>query len=146
LSIVVYGKLKEDRRTAMSCKCGSKNRTPDNVFKFVKKRGEKIHSENNLGIGLFVVPAPEYGILEYKIVPVAGISYKECLKRGSICESYQWVPKGYVIDTVEGPMELHTVEDIKKIKILDCSSNPCPSCPMGCTCFDDDSTCNDNVY
>jgi hypothetical protein len=130
----------------MSCKCGTKNRTPDDVFEFVKKRGVKIHDEKNLGIGLFVVPAPEYGVLEYKVVPVADISYKDCLKRGSICESYRWVPKGYSVTTSEGSREINTIDDIKKLKQFDCSSNPCPSCPMGCTCFDDDAVCNDNVY
>jgi hypothetical protein len=47
-------------------------------------------------IGLFLVPAPAVGILEWKTVIVENISYEECAKRGENCEAYQWIPHVFV--------------------------------------------------
>lgn len=51
------------------------------------------------GIGVFLVPAPEQGILEYKVVIVEEeITYEECAKRGHNCAAFKWVIGKTVVD------------------------------------------------
>jgi hypothetical protein len=50
--------------------------------------------ENNqplLGVGLFLLPEPEKGILEFRKAIVEGITYKECILRGQYCLAFKWV-------------------------------------------------------
>lgn len=45
-----------------------------------------------LGVGLFLLPDPEKGALEFKKIIVEGITYKECIQRGHYCLAFKWVP------------------------------------------------------
>lgn len=71
------------------CNCAKDQTTEkdlDQLAEFLSK-GQKPK-----GIGVFVVPAPELGILEYKVVICEEeITYEECAKRGHNCESFKWV-------------------------------------------------------
>jgi hypothetical protein len=44
------------------------------------------------GTGVFVVPAPDKGILEVRKILVEGIGYRESLKRAEGCVAFKWVP------------------------------------------------------
>jgi hypothetical protein len=80
-----------------SCTC-KKNQTSSEVYDYLRnlkiEHQEAINS--NPGTGLFLVPNPEAGILEVKVVLVSNISYSECSKRGENCIAYKWIPHGYM--------------------------------------------------
>lgn len=78
-----------------SCDCNSKNRTPmGELKKFLQKVQMTVGDIHDAGIGVYVVPAPEVGPLEFRKVIVDNLSYKECILRGTHCVSFQWIPKG----------------------------------------------------
>ena len=86
----------------MACNC-NKNTTSDKIFAALKSAGINFRSSTVTGIGLFVVPDPAKGILEWKVIEVDSLTYEECMKRGASCESLQWVPKGFLHRPVERP-------------------------------------------
>lgn len=78
-----------------NCNC-EKDQTPKEVFEFLKSSKATVRGVGaEVGLGLFLVPDPESGVLEEKVVSVDGISYEECAKRGDNCLAYKWFPAGY---------------------------------------------------
>lgn len=72
-----------------NCNCGHKDQTP-------KESLDKIKTSDNpqeaLGTGMFMVPAPELGIMEYRVIVVEKpMTYIEASKRGSTCIAYKWI-------------------------------------------------------
>ena len=64
----------------MSCKCGTQNQThPDSIkaLAAAKKAGTA-----TTGTGVFIVPAPDKGIMEFTIIIIEDIEYDECVKIG----------------------------------------------------------------
>ena len=76
----------------MDCNC-KKNQTHPDVIKHVIDK--KLDVSRTEGFGIFLVPAPEKGILEVKTVVVENVSFRECVKRGANCIAHQWVPRGF---------------------------------------------------
>ena len=57
------------------------------------------YPNDNLGLGVFLVPNPfseQFGAAHKVSVP--SISYPECIKRGSFCIAFQWIPQTMVSD------------------------------------------------
>ena len=126
----------------MSCSC-NKNQTPDSVFTALSKAGLKISSADVLGIGLFVVPAPENGILEWKSVLVEDLTYDECMKRGENCEAFQWIPKGLATEVKGKEFTIQCTADVDQL-LSYCNDSCRGGCPMGCVCFGNDVRCRPN--
>jgi len=63
------------------CDCnGDKNQTPKEAFEFAAKKTKAgIDHRRIIGAGLFLIPDPESGPLEFKKVWVDGLSYKEAI-------------------------------------------------------------------
>jgi hypothetical protein len=126
----------------MGCACG-KNQTRPDVLADAKQRN--LDPKSAKGVGLFRVPAPDVGILEWKVVSVEGIPYEECIKRGDNCEAYQWIPLGFVYNYQDdkGVKQTVTINSSKDIPRVQCSLYSCGPgvfCPLGCFC--PGSTCN----
>lgn len=84
------------------CGC-SKNQTHQNIFEALRKQGKRLAADKLLGFGIFLVPAPENGILEYRIVSSKEpISYRECAKRGENCKAFKWFPQDIPLEFEEG--------------------------------------------
>jgi hypothetical protein len=47
----------------------------------------------DLGTGLFAIPAPDIGILEFRVVAVEHLTYEETAKRGDTCRAFKWIPE-----------------------------------------------------
>jgi hypothetical protein len=125
------------------CGC-NKNQTPVSVFESMIAAGANFRSDEVKGIGLFVVPAPERGILEYRSVAVEGISYSECMKRGNNCEAFQWLPLGVKITHEQKSFTVNSLQDLEAMQSFDCNDSCRGGCPMGCTCFNNDVWCRRN--
>ena len=67
----------------MSC-CG-RNQTSEKSASLLQAGDIKI-----LGCGVFLVPAPELGILEFKKIIVENLTAEETIKRGNNCQAYKW--------------------------------------------------------
>ena len=80
----------------MACDC-QKNQTNEESYKVLSKKHDAI------GTGVFLVPDPEKGILEYKAVTVKSLPYSECFKRGENTTAFMWVAE-----------ELHSFEEVMK--------------------------------
>ena|ERR1700692_3895673 len=107
------------------CQCEGANQTHRDVFKFFKDKYAKAKNNdwvNNVhGAGLFLVPAPEIGILEYRKVLVENLSYAETIKRGANCKAFSFVPQ-----------DLMTTDQLRaKFCYGAC---PGPDCDNGCIC------------
>lgn len=126
----------------MCCSSG-KNQTNDLVFETIAKAGLNFRSEEIRGVGIFEVPAPEIGILEYKTVHVDGLTYHECMKRGANCNSFQWIALGFDYETEAGVLTFSTMREIQD-HVFACNKACGSSCPMGCTCFTGDTRCRTN--
>jgi len=126
----------------MACNC-NKNTTSDKVFAALKAAGTNFRSASVTGIGLFVVAAPEKGVLEWKVVEVDGLSYDECMKRGANCESFQWVPKGLSTQIAGKSVTINSVADLAQLRGY-CDDSCRGGCPMGCVCFNNDVWCRPN--
>ncbi len=126
------------------CNC-SKNQTPEMVFDHVKSSKKNLRDEKFIGFGLFLVPAPQFGIHEFGTVIVENISYNECIKRGLHCESFQWIPKGYSFEYNGKNYNIETKDDIINLEDL-CNKTCGSSCPMGCHCWQGDTYCSHNRY
>lgn len=70
-----------------ACGC-RKDQTEDESIKSLNKSK---NAKSELGTGIFLVPAPEKGILEKKAVLVQGLTYLECSKRGENCIAFKWI-------------------------------------------------------
>jgi len=127
----------------MNCSC-MKNQTHPEVFKDLERKGQDLSTAD--GIGLFVVPAPEKGILQTRVVIVENISYAETRKRGYNCIAYQWVNKGleWTYTSRQGAgvkIVLDSKAAIEKAQ-NSCVGKFCAGvggCDPGCFC--DDNTC-----
>ncbi len=98
----------------MECEC-QKNQTHPDVLKEMIAKGE--NPRTALGFGLFLVPAPELGILEWKTVIVEDISYCECARRAENCQAFLWINKGLIVkytdkDGQRLELAISTKEDI----------------------------------
>lgn len=125
------------------CCGGDKNRTDPIVFETIEKQGKDFRSSDIIGAGIFVIPAPDIGILEYKIVYVDGLSYTECMKRGANCESFPWIAYGFTYSTEEHEVKFSGIDEIKSYSRKNCPACG-SSCPMGCVCFTGDKMCRKN--
>ena len=75
----------------MTCDCGGKkNQTAQAAFKFLADRKVDVRSE--MGAGLFLLPDPEAGPLQYKKVLVHDLSFVDVQLRGSNCVAFKWFP------------------------------------------------------
>ena len=129
----------------MTCDCsGGKNQTHKAVFNFVDKNSLNIASlgEGASGFGLFLVPDPETGIMEYKTVIVENLNYRETCKRGATCEAFMWIPRGYVgLVSDERHLVVDSLEALHELR-QSCSDR-CGHCPMnGCFCYQGESMCH----
>jgi hypothetical protein len=125
------------------CCNGSKNQTPDVVFDGLKSAGVSFRDGSIVGIGVFVVPAPERGILEYRVVHVEGLSYDETMKRGSHCEAFQWIPQGVTFEAEGRSFSIEKTSDLEALASF-CNDSCRGGCPMGCVCFTGDVRCRQN--
>ena len=99
-----------------SCGCRH-NQTHQECFQALKK------TPSEKGTGLFGVPAPDNGILEWRIIKVRDLSYRECLKRGANCVAFQWVANS-----------VKSFDDLSKTVCTDsCPGGDCDQ--VGCTCM-----------
>jgi hypothetical protein len=119
--------------------CGCKhNQTNEKVFEFIEKQGlrEKAYAKKSdvLGFGMFVVPAPEIGILEHKTVVVPGLNLLECEKRAATCKVFQWIPLGIEAEAGGKMFKISSESDLKAyLEALACDD--CRGgCKMGCNC------------
>lgn len=112
------------------CGC-SKNQTSVKsleVLADAASKGELSPSRVVTGTGLFVIPDPEVGILETKVVLKDGLTYKDCCLRGQNCLAFKWVADSIM-----------SFADIEKARA---ERRPCPpsfcrapiDCPEHCTC------------
>jgi hypothetical protein len=121
-----------------NCGC-NKDQTHKDVLAFMAKNAQSVYDKSTpmLGVGLFRVPAPENGILEYKTVWADDISYNECVKRGSNCEAFQWIPKGYLVTISGNEVGLSSGADFlidpARCTLLSCFWGTF-DCPVGCFC------------
>jgi hypothetical protein len=129
------------------CQCTNKDQTPEGVIKFTKDNNINVFSSYNDGIGMFVIPAPEIGIMETKVILVDNLSYTECAKRGATCDSFKWIPKGYSFSHGEEgkTFVINSVNDIRAIDDL-CDNACTGGCPMGCHCYSGWTRCKPNRY
>jgi hypothetical protein len=106
----------------MACENCGQNQTQQDSFDALTKDARES------GSGLFAIPAPEAGILEYKVIVVKDISYDECAKRGQNCNAFKWIAA-----SIMSPAD---VEDNRKR--FPCGSYTCPPplrCPGNCICL-----------
>jgi hypothetical protein len=107
------------------------NQTPPNSLTILSEKGLLL-----TGTGLFLVPAPEKGILEYKVILVPNLNYHESVKRGSTCHAFKWIPDS-----------LMTWEELsKKRDTMECRDHLCfprtdEDCPPFCMCVWGQSIC-----
>jgi hypothetical protein len=71
------------------------NQTYKDVFEHFATKSPDYLEEKN-GTGIFLVPAPEIGILEAKRVFVENISYNETIKRGQNALAFTFVPHAMI--------------------------------------------------
>lgn len=106
------------------CNC-SKDQTPQKVFEYLKKQDRADRGET--GLGLFLVPDPESGILENRVVYVEELTYVEVAKRGQNCVAFMWIPKGFM-----------DAQEVRNQRERNCRHYWCgPNrdwCPIGCFC------------
>jgi hypothetical protein len=123
------------------CDC-KKNQTHDDVFAFLKESKINPFKTNQSGIGMFMIPAPEIGVLEYKIINVPDLNYRETVKRGETCKAFQWLPYGIHVQGKNKSMQINNIEDFESLEI-DCNDSCRGGCPMnGCFCYQGESYCH----
>lgn len=123
------------------CDC-KKNQTHEEVFTFMKSREMNPFKSDDPGIGMFMIPAPEIGILEYRIINVADVSYRETVKRGENCKAFQWLPYGINLSGLNKTIQVNSLEDFESLE-LNCNDACRGGCPMnGCFCYQGESYCH----
>ncbi len=125
----------------MECE-SQKNQTHPDVLKEMVTKGED--PKTAWGFGLFLVPAPELGILEWKTVIVEDISYRECARRAENCRAFLWISKGLIVKYTDRhgqrlEVAISTKEDIVGLRqrfcVCFCASPPYQCGPPGiCVC------------
>ncbi len=106
--------------------CSSKNQTPPDALKTLE--GKEQNSVK--GTGIFLVPDPEKGVLAWKSIRVANLTYLDTVKRGENCKALKWVPE-----------TLMSFAEIQKNQPA-CAGFKCSSpCPHFCICGDDGFQC-----
>jgi hypothetical protein len=101
-----------------SCECHHNQTFPDCHKALAKDAAQ-------LGTGLFVVPAPENGVPEWKIVRVPNLTYRECVKRGANCGAFQWVANS-----------VKTYDELIKVMCThSCPGSGYTCDQIGCTCY-----------
>lgn len=114
------------------CNCSGKNQknqTSKEVFDFLTQSDKK----GPVGFSLFIIPAPEIGIMEYKMVTVEGLTYMETVKRGQMCEAFKFFPLNITMYTDKDKtttINVNTLDDLKKVY---CGSG-CAECYGSCFC------------
>ena len=118
------------------CDC-KKNQTSEEVFDFLRDKKFKISDVSLTGFGLFLVPAPENGILEWRTTFVERLTYSETRKRGENCAAWQWIPTGIV--AAHSGLVLDSIAAIENSRKA-CSDSKCKAtgCTMGCWCYSSD--------
>jgi hypothetical protein len=114
------------------CKC-SKNQTPKESREILSKFKDAADAATVLGTGIFLIPAPEIGTLEYKTINVPNLTYFDCAKRAHNCFAFQWVANDHV-----------SLAEIEKTQ-ASCSgfcNYAGGYCPPGCICGPDNDYCN----
>jgi hypothetical protein len=79
----------------MACSCSSsQNQTSEKVFQHFDAQQEERSSVLNAptGTGIFLIPAPDIGIFEFKKILVENVSYIETVKRGQNCTAFSYLP------------------------------------------------------
>jgi hypothetical protein len=110
-----------------NCNC-EKDQTPNEVFEYLETKSEKElkKKENQFGTGLFLVPDPEAGTFEEKVVTVESITYKDCSNRGQNCLAFKWIPQGYM-----------SLTEIQEARVTACRNRRCRTsrdCQQFCIC------------
>lgn len=115
------------------CGCSTKNQTTKKVLAHLEAEVESREMSAVKGIGMFVLPAPENGILENKVVRVGDLDYVETQKRGHNCVAFKWLPYGYAFEH-DGKTVRLMPGDERKPWI--CIPNRCitQDCTDGCAC------------
>ncbi|PKV50852.1 hypothetical protein ATE84_2919 [Aquimarina sp. MAR_2010_214] len=108
-------------------KFNGSNQTSKKVYSFI----EKSNQDQIQGIGLFLIPDPERGILEFKKVAVPNLTFEETIKRGIHCEACKFIPFGYEMTFKEKTMIVKSVDDID---LQPCNVFLCSNCPSD-RCF-----------
>ncbi len=86
-------KTKELGARWLSESCQSKkDQTPEASLKVLQTTKDPMTK----GTGLFLVPDPEKGILETRVVLVRDLTYPETIKRGTNCEAYKWIAQAHL--------------------------------------------------
>jgi len=79
-----------------------RNQTEDVVVSFLQyhRDNQTRDGEPILGVGLFLIPAPDIGIMDEKVVIVEKITYDDTVKRGQNTIAFKWFP--YVVASTRG--------------------------------------------
>lgn len=77
------------RQMSSKCHCAH-DQTPEQSMEFLKK------DRTALGTALFLVPDPEKGVMESKVVVVKDLTYEEATKRGINCEGIKWLANNLI--------------------------------------------------
>lgn len=131
----------------MSCGC-DKNQTHEDVHTYIEKNSLVQSMFDNskplLGVGLFLIPAPEVGILELKSIHVDNLSYSECVKRGQNCEAFKWIPHGMEFEHEGKRIKIKSADDLKPLDCTSkqCNSGPVKGCSNPCFCYSTDTYCH----
>jgi hypothetical protein len=117
------GALIQPTLTMSNCTC-TQNQTSEESYAVLSKSAR---SEGDDGHALFLVPAPEEGIMEYRVVLVPNLSYRETVKRGSHCTAFKWVAN-----------QIATADQLKEYRLQSRCVEFCNfaggRCPIGCIC------------
>ena len=127
------------------CNCSSKNQknqTSKEVFEFLTQSDKK----EPVGISLFIIPAPEIGIMEYKMVTVEGLTYMETVKRGQMCEVFKFFPYGinmYTDKDKTTTINVNTLDDLRKVYCAHGQYCNGVNCYGTCACLTYSNICYD---
>lgn len=117
----------------MSCGCNGsfqKNQTSKKVFQALLDK--KLDARSEIGAGLFLLPAPEVGPMQYKKVFVHDLSYIDVQLRGIDCLAYRWLPYSYLNKTEVSKLSANPADCVFK----KCSEdNECEDGSDNCLCM-----------
>jgi hypothetical protein len=75
------------------CHCGGKFNQTSAASKNARMQHlMQTHGKEEKGTALFLVPAPERGAMERKIIVLKDVEYREAVKRGQMCIAFKWIP------------------------------------------------------
>ena len=105
------------------CNC-NKDQTPKESKEVLAKSRNGYLRER--GTGIFLIPAPELGVLAYRAVNVQNLTYFECVRRGHHCLAFKWVSVKHA-----------DIKAIEASQLRDCfgfCNYAGGFCPIGCIC------------